>query len=64
MLIDPPGGWRYGFPKRYDNPNKLPIGEWLVKNGYPKEELNEGFEPHWVRWITEKDETVEDLKKI
>ena len=38
-LIDPPEGWKYGFPK------KLPLGfnvddadslkEWLVDNGYP-----------------------------
>lgn len=36
-IIDPsPAGWMYGFPKPYDNPQNIPIDEWVVQNGYPK----------------------------
>ena len=38
-MIDPPSGWRYGFPK------VLPEGvtdtmAWLVENGYPQKEID------------------------
>jgi hypothetical protein len=37
-FIDPPQGWKYGFPK------VLPlyvedIGKWLVENGYPEKDV-------------------------
>ena len=37
--IDPPSGWKYGFPKI------LPEGvvdtmQWLVDNGYPQHEID------------------------
>ena len=37
--IDPPSGWKYGFPK------VLPEGvddvmKWLVENGYPQHEID------------------------
>ena len=39
-FIDPPSGWKYGFPKM------IPAGvldhkEWLIKNGYPKSEIDD-----------------------
>lgn len=34
--VDPPSGWRYGFPKLYDPAKDGPMREWLVKSGYPK----------------------------
>lgn len=37
-IVDPsPAGWRYGFPKVYDNTNGRSIEEWLTDNGYPVE---------------------------
>lgn len=51
LLIDPPSGWRYGFPKPYDNPEKLSVEDWLVKNGYPARELDKDGKAHWVRFI-------------
>lgn len=37
ILVDPPQGWKYGFPKYYtpteDEP--LPSREWFIKNHYP-----------------------------
>lgn len=49
-MIDPPSGWKYGFPK------ELPKGvenvtEWLIENGYPKSEIDKMGEhfycSHW-----------------
>ena len=38
IWVDPPGGWKYGFPKiKLDDSDTL---EWLVKHGYPKEEID------------------------
>ena len=38
-MIDPPSGWRYGFPKAIpaDITN---IQKWLVENGYPQKEID------------------------
>jgi hypothetical protein len=36
--IDPPGGWQFGFPKRFDGDEKA-IDAWLLANGYP---------PDWI----------------
>ena len=40
LLIDPPSGWRYGFPRPYDNPENKPLEEWLLENGYPQHEID------------------------
>lgn len=34
--VDPPEGWRWGFPKLYDPASDGNMREWMVKNGYPK----------------------------
>lgn len=33
--IDPPEGWRYGFPKRFDG-DEADVNAWLLANGYPQ----------------------------
>lgn len=39
--VDPPGGWRYGFPKEL--PAKIKTNDqyadWLRKNGYPEVDI-------------------------
>jgi len=53
-MIDPPSGWRYGFPK------PLPEGvnnvnKWLVENGYPQQEIDALGEHFYCRfWEQEK----------
>jgi hypothetical protein len=42
LMIDPPMGWMYGFPK--PAPKGLDVAEikeWLAKNGYPKKLIND-----------------------
>ena len=37
FLIDPPEGWKFGFPKIFIGDVKtLNILEWVVEQGYPK----------------------------
>jgi hypothetical protein len=35
-MIDPPGGWKYGFPKEVPSPVPSDMMAWLVSEGYPK----------------------------
>jgi hypothetical protein len=44
-LVDPPNGWRYGFPKPVRGALKYEdLKWWLVKEGYPKEMAEEFWE--------------------
>jgi hypothetical protein len=51
--VDPPEGWRYGFPMLYDNPEGLEFNEWLVSRGYPQSIIDqfEGDVPcrYWLK---------------
>jgi hypothetical protein len=41
-MIDPPSGWKYGFPKVLPTDVKEHQNrtlEWLVENGYPQKEI-------------------------
>lgn len=38
-LIDPPSGWKYGFPKPIPT-DVVDVKQWLVDNGYPKTEID------------------------
>jgi hypothetical protein len=40
MFLDPPDGWRYGFPRRIPvdiENNWAEIEEWVIACGYPEE---------------------------
>ena len=39
-MIDPPSGWRYGFPKILDLNENETIRDWLVRKGYPEQDLD------------------------
>ena len=46
IWIDPPNGWRYGFPKVIPVQTKAngedAIKAWLLNNGYPQHEIDNG----------------------
>ncbi len=50
LIIDPPAGWRYGFPKPYDNPDNKPLEEWLLDNGYPQKEIDNAGAKYCRYW--------------
>jgi len=35
LWVDPPEGWKYGFPAIYDPDTDGQISEWIVRKGYP-----------------------------
>ena len=54
LMIDPEGGWKYGFPKvAPDIVDPDELNQWLWDNGYP-----EGQVPHYVRFFEVKDDDV------
>jgi hypothetical protein len=57
LVIDPPSGWRYGFPKVIPDPKPEDMTEWLVENGYPRAEIDKMGEHFYCRyWETDEDE--------
>ena len=55
MMIDPPSGWRYGFPVAYNAEKDGDLGEFLVKKGYPVDDVDFGL--RWLRcWEEENDD--------
>jgi hypothetical protein len=53
-IVDPPSGWRYGFPKplpaRYDELSFDDKMKWFVDNGYPQSEIDKGMLKHCRSW--------------
>ena len=68
QFIDPPSGWKYGFPKM------IPAGvldhkEWLINNGYPKSEIDDCGDyfycRYWERDIPSPEDIAnEEFKKV
>jgi len=52
LIIDPPGGWRYGFPKPIPEEHQKRTKEWLVENGYPQKEIDSYGEYFYCRYWT------------
>ena len=40
QIVDPPSGWKYGFPKPM-SPMIVNVREWLIDNGYPEYEFKQ-----------------------
>ena len=51
--IDPPSGWRYGFPKLWNGQGNL--NDWLIREGYPRKEIELLGEQFYVRQWTDED---------
>jgi hypothetical protein len=56
MMIDPPSGWRYGFPKVLTKKSDELLKDWLVRMGYPAKDAEWAAEN--CRYWNEKDEIV------
>ena len=60
--IDPPNGWSYGFPKVIpEEITEEEVPEWLLKNGYPKAEIDNGG-LRYRTWVEETDPAVIELE--
>jgi len=41
--VDPPSGWRYGFPQLYDPQADGDLTKWMIANGYPEHLARQGL---------------------
>jgi len=44
LMIDPPSGWQYGFPKPvheefYTLGSDFDLARWLIAEGYPEQDI-------------------------
>jgi len=57
LIVDPPSGWRYGFPK--EMPQGMTIEEenqWFLENGYPQKLIDDGMLKYCRMWYSEDEE--------
>ena len=54
IVIDPPQGWLYGFPKEIPESKIKNMTEWLIEQGYP-ETLIEEYGDYFYCRLWEKD---------
>jgi hypothetical protein len=53
IWVDPPSGWRYGFPKPRPADLDIDLHAWLVSEGYPQAEIDACGDYFFVRSWTE-----------
>ncbi len=64
-IIDPPAGWKYGFPKPIPEDRKKDVTVWLVEQGYPKEMIDSFGEHFYCRyWEQSEEDNKLDLKQL
>jgi len=61
LMIDPPSGWRYGFPKILPKEHRHRSMEWMVEQGYPQAEIDHLGKNFYCRYW-EDDIEEEELK--
>lgn len=54
LMIDPPGGWKYGFPKPIPKDHQNRTLEWLVENGYPRAMIDAMGDNFYCRYWTKR----------
>ena len=62
-MIDPPSGWKYGFPKPIPDDRINDQLVWLVEEGYPQKEIDNLGEYFFCRtWEQPAESINEDIK--
>lgn len=54
LMVDPPLGWKYGFPKAWDNKEELDLNKWLLANGYSQRLLDQFKDGMYCRFWEEE----------
>ncbi len=50
VWIDPPSGWKYGFPALWDKEQQSDIKQFLIQKGYPEKDVE--FASRYMRmWL-------------
>jgi hypothetical protein len=61
LWVDPPEGWKHGFPAIYNPEKDGQMREWIVRKGYPLLTIKEYGEQWHVRcWPAEEPEECPD----
>jgi len=61
LWVDPPEGWKHGFPAIYDPETDGQMSEWIVRKGYPLLTIKEYGEQWHIRcWPAEEPEKYPD----
>ena len=55
IWVDPPSGWKYGFPKLWDTEKDKDSLKWLMANGYPEHEIEKCGKHFYTRQWEAKD---------
>ena len=62
LWIDPPSGWRWGFPKVWNSEVDGDCQQWMIREGYPEEEIRKlGKYFYWRSW--EADEEPREFRQ-
>ena len=55
LWVDPPEGWKFGFPAIYDPVNDGKMRDWIISKGYPVQIIKEYGNQWMVRsWYAEE----------
>lgn len=53
MVVDPPEGWKYGFPKVFNPKEEQSYKDWLLEQGYPEKLIELALKhSRWWSWST------------
>ena len=65
LMIDPPSGWKYGFPMPLPDPRPESTTAWLVEQGYPQAEIDLMGQYFYCRyWEVEMDDNKEKQNEV
>lgn len=53
-MIDPPSGWKYGFPKECTAREDQEHRDWLVEQGYPQNLIDSYGDHFYCRYWEEE----------
>lgn len=54
-MVDPPEGWRYGFPKECPRITPEELRDWFIANDYPAKDVD--FAMNYLRFWEVEDES-------
>lgn len=60
--VDPPSGWRYGFPKKWNKERDGDMHQWLVDEGYPQSMIDRLGAAFFVRCWYDSDQIENETK--
>jgi len=63
IIIDPPAGWRYGFPKPIPEERRKDVNKWLVEQGYPQRIIDEYGDYFYCRYWEDDAKPVKSINK-